>query len=181
MEAASTSETSVKFYQTTRRNNPEDSHLYLVVSFEESAIDCLRPWDTTEVYFFWQDDDTRNIITGYFTNQSSKTITLCNSNRTQYTKIRLTHTNTHNDINCIKLGHSFEQNNKIIFCNVDWRTVAITLSLWVCMYVCTTGEEGLKTLLKSVLFPARHYRCNGGWLRHSLLLLITRWGRRTSL
>jgi hypothetical protein len=27
MEAASTSETSVKFYQTTRRNNPEDSHL----------------------------------------------------------------------------------------------------------------------------------------------------------
>jgi hypothetical protein len=28
MEAASTSETSVNFYQTTRRNNPEDSHLY---------------------------------------------------------------------------------------------------------------------------------------------------------
>jgi hypothetical protein len=28
MEAASTSETSVKFYQTTRRNNPEDSHLH---------------------------------------------------------------------------------------------------------------------------------------------------------
>jgi hypothetical protein len=27
MEAASPSETSVKFYQTTRRNNPEDSHL----------------------------------------------------------------------------------------------------------------------------------------------------------
>ncbi|KDR09549.1 Replicase polyprotein 1a [Zootermopsis nevadensis] len=27
MEAAKTSETSVKFYQTTRRNNPEDSHL----------------------------------------------------------------------------------------------------------------------------------------------------------
>jgi hypothetical protein len=27
MEAVSTSETSVKFYQTTRRNNPEDSHL----------------------------------------------------------------------------------------------------------------------------------------------------------
>jgi hypothetical protein len=27
MEAASTSETSVNFYQTTRRNNPEDSHL----------------------------------------------------------------------------------------------------------------------------------------------------------
>jgi hypothetical protein len=27
MEAASTSETSVNFYQTTRRYNPEDSHL----------------------------------------------------------------------------------------------------------------------------------------------------------
>jgi hypothetical protein len=28
MEAASTPETSVNFYQTTRRNNPEDSHLH---------------------------------------------------------------------------------------------------------------------------------------------------------
>jgi hypothetical protein len=28
MEAASTSETSVNFYETTRRNNPEDSHLH---------------------------------------------------------------------------------------------------------------------------------------------------------
>jgi hypothetical protein len=28
MEAASVSETSVNFYQTTRRNNPEDSHLH---------------------------------------------------------------------------------------------------------------------------------------------------------
>jgi hypothetical protein len=28
MKAASTSETSVNFYQTTRRNNPEDSHLH---------------------------------------------------------------------------------------------------------------------------------------------------------
>jgi hypothetical protein len=27
-KAASTSETSVNFYQTTRRNNPEDSHLH---------------------------------------------------------------------------------------------------------------------------------------------------------
>jgi hypothetical protein len=27
MEATSTSEISVNFYQTTRRNNPEDSHL----------------------------------------------------------------------------------------------------------------------------------------------------------
>jgi hypothetical protein len=29
MEAASASETSVNFYQTTRRNNPEDSHLHI--------------------------------------------------------------------------------------------------------------------------------------------------------
>jgi hypothetical protein len=28
MEAANTSETSVNFYQTTWRNNPEDSHLH---------------------------------------------------------------------------------------------------------------------------------------------------------
>jgi hypothetical protein len=28
MEAASTSVTSVNFYQTARRNNPEDSHLH---------------------------------------------------------------------------------------------------------------------------------------------------------
>jgi hypothetical protein len=28
IEAASTSETSVNFYQTTRRSNPEDSHLH---------------------------------------------------------------------------------------------------------------------------------------------------------
>jgi hypothetical protein len=28
MEAANTSETSVNFYRTTRRNNPEDSHLH---------------------------------------------------------------------------------------------------------------------------------------------------------
>jgi hypothetical protein len=27
MEAASTSETSVNYYQTTGRNNPEDSHI----------------------------------------------------------------------------------------------------------------------------------------------------------
>jgi hypothetical protein len=30
MEAVSTSETSVSFYQTTQRNNPEDSHLHTV-------------------------------------------------------------------------------------------------------------------------------------------------------
>jgi hypothetical protein len=31
-EAESTSETSVTFYQTTRRNNPEDSHLQLLLN-----------------------------------------------------------------------------------------------------------------------------------------------------
>jgi hypothetical protein len=30
MEAASTSETSVNFYQTTWRYNPDDSHLHVV-------------------------------------------------------------------------------------------------------------------------------------------------------
>jgi hypothetical protein len=29
MEAANTSETSVNFYQITRRNSPEDSHLHI--------------------------------------------------------------------------------------------------------------------------------------------------------
>jgi hypothetical protein len=33
MEAASTSETSVNFYQTTRRNNPEDSHLHFTLLY----------------------------------------------------------------------------------------------------------------------------------------------------
>jgi hypothetical protein len=32
MEAASTSETSVNFYQTARRNIPEDSHLHDLLS-----------------------------------------------------------------------------------------------------------------------------------------------------
>jgi hypothetical protein len=30
MEAASTFEKSANFYQTTRRNNPEDSHIYRI-------------------------------------------------------------------------------------------------------------------------------------------------------
>jgi hypothetical protein len=33
MEAASTSETPVNFYQTTRRNNPEDSHIKVIYYF----------------------------------------------------------------------------------------------------------------------------------------------------
>jgi hypothetical protein len=33
MEAARISETLVNFYQTTRRYNPEDSHLLIIVNF----------------------------------------------------------------------------------------------------------------------------------------------------
>jgi hypothetical protein len=45
MEAASTSETSVNVYQTTRRNNPEDSHLYhfhCLPRFTIFTIICTR-------------------------------------------------------------------------------------------------------------------------------------------
>jgi hypothetical protein len=45
MEAASNSETSVNFYQTTRRNNPEDSHLqYLdIVRKSKFLLECFLP------------------------------------------------------------------------------------------------------------------------------------------
>jgi hypothetical protein len=38
MEATRTSKTLVNFYQTTRRNNPEDSHLYSVLLNFGSSI-----------------------------------------------------------------------------------------------------------------------------------------------
>jgi hypothetical protein len=38
MEAASTSETSVNFYQTTRRNIPEDSNLRFFFHFSNDEI-----------------------------------------------------------------------------------------------------------------------------------------------
>jgi hypothetical protein len=38
MEAASTSETSVNFYQTTRHYNLEDSHLYNYTTFQECNL-----------------------------------------------------------------------------------------------------------------------------------------------
>jgi hypothetical protein len=38
MEAVSTSQTSVNFYQTTRRNNPEDSHLRSLSCSQEPAL-----------------------------------------------------------------------------------------------------------------------------------------------
>jgi hypothetical protein len=34
MDAVSTSETSVNFYQSTRCNNPEDSHLHVLNFFQ---------------------------------------------------------------------------------------------------------------------------------------------------
>jgi hypothetical protein len=48
MEAARTSEMSVNFYQATRRNNPEDSHLQTIPCFQE--------------YLLWFSDESKNII-----------------------------------------------------------------------------------------------------------------------
>jgi hypothetical protein len=42
MEAASTSETSANFYQTTWRNNPEDSHLNTEDSSHVSQAFCTK-------------------------------------------------------------------------------------------------------------------------------------------
>jgi hypothetical protein len=43
MEAASTSETSVNFYQTTWCNNPEDNHLHTHNAFVKTALNaCLK-------------------------------------------------------------------------------------------------------------------------------------------
>jgi len=39
MEAVSTSETSDNFYEATRRNDPEDSHLH--TRFRENLKSCL--------------------------------------------------------------------------------------------------------------------------------------------
>jgi hypothetical protein len=47
MEAASTSETSVNFYQTTRRNNPEDSHLQTRHCYQVSR----KGWVFGKAYF----------------------------------------------------------------------------------------------------------------------------------
>jgi hypothetical protein len=50
MEAARTSETSVNFYQTTRRYNPEDSHLHTnrrenLKSYKVTANNVEIPYD----------------------------------------------------------------------------------------------------------------------------------------
>jgi hypothetical protein len=44
IEAASTSETSVNFYQSTKRRNPEDSHLYI------RHYKSLKPHNELEVW-----------------------------------------------------------------------------------------------------------------------------------
>jgi hypothetical protein len=44
MEAASISETSVNFYQTTRRNNPEDSHLQGIRYLSKSSMSIVVFW-----------------------------------------------------------------------------------------------------------------------------------------
>jgi hypothetical protein len=44
MEAARTSETLVKFYQITRRYNPEYSHLHLPGLFVETCCKSLDPF-----------------------------------------------------------------------------------------------------------------------------------------
>jgi hypothetical protein len=54
IEAASTSETSANFSQTTRRNNPEDSHVHTrrrenLKSYNTSIIDNPRGENLREV------------------------------------------------------------------------------------------------------------------------------------
>jgi hypothetical protein len=59
MEAASTSETSVNVYQTTRPNNPEDSHLHtrrrenlkshLLNLYEEATLRCFRRFEAFRI------------------------------------------------------------------------------------------------------------------------------------
>jgi hypothetical protein len=46
MEAARTSETLVSFYQTTRRYNPEDSHLNMVVGL----MTAVEPFDNKMIH-----------------------------------------------------------------------------------------------------------------------------------
>jgi hypothetical protein len=49
MEAASTSETSVNFYQTTRRSNPEDNHLYIWIRFVRKIMTFLSFFSNSHV------------------------------------------------------------------------------------------------------------------------------------
>jgi hypothetical protein len=55
MEAASTSETSLNFYQATRRYNPEDSHLHNYSADQEVPCFCGSRNFVTAVKeaFYW--------------------------------------------------------------------------------------------------------------------------------
>jgi hypothetical protein len=46
MEAARTSETLVNFYQTTRRNNPQDSHIRIEFSFISRLYKPYFAWNS---------------------------------------------------------------------------------------------------------------------------------------
>jgi hypothetical protein len=48
MVAARTSETSVNFYQTTRHNNPEDSHLQTITHLIITWTQCYIPFGLEE-------------------------------------------------------------------------------------------------------------------------------------
>jgi hypothetical protein len=53
VEAESASETSVNFYQTTRRNNPEDSHLRIKYMFQQLLwIVMGRCWSCNSIIFW---------------------------------------------------------------------------------------------------------------------------------
>jgi hypothetical protein len=49
MEAASTSEMSVNFYQTARRNNPEDSHLHQRVHKSPQLVPFLKQLNSVNI------------------------------------------------------------------------------------------------------------------------------------
>jgi hypothetical protein len=49
LEAASTSETSVNFYQTTQRYNPEDSHLHTFIQMTNVSTVAISPLRNDEV------------------------------------------------------------------------------------------------------------------------------------
>jgi hypothetical protein len=49
MEAASTSETLVNFYQTTRRYNPEDSHFHYITCHVPSVEDLVHSQQEVDI------------------------------------------------------------------------------------------------------------------------------------
>jgi hypothetical protein len=76
MEATSTSETSVNFYQSTRLNNPEDSHLQTMIIFLNSINQLIFVMMTGCVFFAVRTEYYLNII---WTNFGSKGLILMKS------------------------------------------------------------------------------------------------------